>query len=110
MIVGAVAVTRRRYAAATIVARRAVAGAHTDSTIMASVQPVNGADTEHLPEGQRARVQLKVYTTTDLRGADAGQQADDLVIDGEVLEVVEVQQHTAVLPHYRALLMRRADR
>lgn len=110
MIVGAVALTRRRYAAPSMVGGRSVAGAHTDSAIMASVQPVTGADTEHLPEGQRARVELKVYTTAELRGADAGQQADDIIVDGQLLEVVEVQRQTSVLPHYRALLMRRADR
>ena len=112
MILGTESISVRRYGARTIVNGRQVDGAVTTTTIKGSVQPTKGRDVEHLPEGQRQSVERKVYTRSELLAADPTttppRQSDELLINDETYEVVEVQWHRAILPHYRALLMRRA--
>ena len=112
MILGSASFTRTRYAASTVVNGEPVAGATTTTTITGSVQPLTGREVERLPEGVRQRVTLKIYTTAELRAADPTtspkRRGDEVTVDGEVFEVTEVSQHTQLLPHYRAYLMRRA--
>jgi len=112
MILGTEPITVRRFGARTIVGGRQVDGEVTTTIINASVQPTKGRDVEHLPEGQRQSVEQKVYTRTELLAADPTttppRQSDELLIDGETYEVVEVHRQRTILPHYRALLMRRA--
>lgn len=109
MILGATDVTLRRYAAPSRgVDGRVALAAPTETTISASVQPLNGRELALLPEGVRARDRRKAYSETELRTADqeAGTVADELVVAGVVYQVQKVQRHSALLPHYRAELAR----
>jgi hypothetical protein len=107
MLPFSVAVTRRRYAAATAgTDGRPVTGSPTTSTIYASVQPAPGRQLEHLPEGLRSRVVMIAYTDTELRTADqaTGLPADELVYQGATYLVERVARWTELIPHYEAQL------
>ena len=110
MILGLRDVTRRRFAAGSVVAHRYVAGASTDSTIQMGVQPMSDREVSTLPEGERISQVLKGYTTADVRALDdkASPQelADQIVIDSIVYEVRAVVEETALIPHKRVRLMR----
>lgn len=108
MILGQRALVRRRRAAS---ARgtdgRFEPGAAADTPIHGSLQPADGDDLRTLAEGERASRARKLYTTTELRVVDVegGLPADE-VLDGDVVWTVRlVARETAVLPHYRALLL-----
>jgi hypothetical protein len=60
--------------------------------IVASVQPLAGAELQRLPEGERVEDYLELYTAAELRTADTatGALADELVIDGVPYEVERV--------------------
>jgi hypothetical protein len=108
-------VTRRRYAAGSWVSGEYAPGASTDTTIAASVQPLDGDDLQSLDEGDRARRSRKLYTTADLRtalqsGASGDAEnlpADQVVIDTVVYEVrhLEVQGGIPAIAHRKALVV-----
>lgn len=109
MILGQESVTKRTYAAgARGTDGRYTAGAATDSTILASIQPMNGEELATLPEGERHPDQRKCYTRTALQAGDidAGLIADHILVDGIEYEVRQVERQRAVLPHYKARLVR----
>ncbi len=109
-LLGQTSITRRRYAAGT----RASTGfwttpTPTDTTISASVQEASGDDLQVLPEGERKKETVKVYTeTAELRTANqhAGIQADRVVVATIVYEVAHVELRHPLIPHYKALATR----
>lgn len=109
MILGAETITRRRFAVGSRGADgRWVDGATTDVSIAASVQPLEGKDRAILPEGDRSKDGIKLYTTSDLVPADqhAGTSGDRVVVNGVVFEVRNVVRERSIIPHYRAFALR----
>ncbi len=109
-------VTRRRYAAGSWVSGEYAPGASTDTTIAASVQPLDGDDLQSLDEGDRARRSRKLYTNTaQLRvalqsgasGSTENLPADQVVIDTVVYEVRKVMHEGGIpaLAHWKALVV-----
>lgn len=112
MILGAQAITRRRYAAYTTNASGVrVRGASSDLATTGSVQPMSGRELELRPELARAGDSRKVYTETELRTEDqhGGTPADEVVVDGLTFKVMQVERQVAVIPHYKAFLLRVAE-
>lgn len=74
-------------------------------TVTASVQELNGREFLALPEAQRIRHPIKLYTEADaLRTADedTGAMADIVTWNGDQYEVDTVQNRTAgPLPHWK---------
>lgn len=108
MILGQSAITRRRFAVGTRGADgRFTAGASTDSTIYATVQPPSGDVVATLSEGERSRRARRVITTSELRTADQedGTPADQVLIGGAYYEVRVVGNWNAVLPNYDATVV-----
>ena len=111
MILGAEPITRRRFASGARGADgRYTPGASTDTTILASVQPLEGRDREILPEGERQTDGIKVYTESDVRtvnqhGGAGGNTPDRLIFDGLVYEVRNVSRQRSIIPHYRAFAL-----
>ena len=66
----------------------------TTSVIMAeaSVQPISGEELMRLPEGYRAENMRELWTTTELKVAGAGQEADKIDIDGKIYQVESVKK------------------
>lgn len=87
---------------------RRVRGALTTSTISADVQPLNGKELSMLEEGARMSDTRKAYTSSELRTDDqhANVPADELTIDGANFKVLKVERQIALLPHYKATLIR----
>lgn len=77
--------------------------------VMAGVQPATGADIKRLPEGDRAKKVLRVYSADELRVHDekAGLPADIIIIGQDDFVVVEVERW----PNYwKALVVRREQK
>lgn len=95
--------TRIRMAAGSYVKGYWQAGASTESSFVACVQPVAGRDLRTLPEGRRPEETRVVYTTTELRVSPA----DRVTIGGEAFEVFQVSTWEAFgTTHYKALAAR----
>jgi hypothetical protein len=104
--------TRRRYAVETRDADGySVAPATTDTPIMATgPQPATGADLQVLPEGERTKTAIKLYTDSAvLRTVDRDGKfrADEVIVaDGQfagTFKVMAIQGQRAILPHYKAI-------
>jgi len=105
-------VTRRRYAAETRDANGyATRGASTDTAIMATgPQPATGRDLQLLPEGERVKTAIKLYTDSAvLRTVDRATKlpADEVIVASDqfagTYKVMAIQGQRAILPHYKAI-------
>jgi hypothetical protein len=87
---------------------RFVISVPTTSYIKASIQPADGKTLQMLEEGQRQQDVKKMYTTTEVRTGDqhAGSKADKIVYSGVTYEVIKVSREYALIPHYKAILIR----
>ena len=111
-ILGARPMTRRSYAANTHdTDGYTVQGASTDTTIKGSLQPASGDDLQVLSEGDRVRRARKVYTTTLLYagGVDTQRRSDDVIDGADTWQVMHVERQTALIPHYKAILLAPAE-
>lgn len=84
-------------------------GASVQLKIPAVVIPIKGQELLKLPEGQRTKEGIKVYTKDPLKTADDTEKtsADILCLRGKDYEVQDVQQwHSVDLPHYRSLAVK----
>jgi len=76
------------------------------------VQPLSGRELATLPEGERASINLKGYTASEVRTLDQvdGEAADHIVIpSGRWAGTYEARAQdgqTALIPHYRVRLLR----
>lgn len=118
MLLGVTTITRRRYSAGSRASTGYwVEGSSTDSSIVASVQPASGEELQVLPEGERTKRAIRVYTATELRTTDpqAGTSSDELVISGLVgiddgtYQVQHVEPYYALLAHHKAIAVRRQE-
>lgn len=108
-ILGEEPITLRRAAAGSRDATGAyVPGTTSTTTIKASVQPLTGKDTNSLPEGERHKDWLKLYTRSELRPVNqhTGAAGDRVEVDGITYEVRAVKRYRTVCPHYRADVVR----
>lgn len=104
------AVTRRQ--AATYVKGRPVPGAESIVSVVCNVQPVlKASDTLLIPEADRSKACLKVYTKGGemkaLKEGGNGWAADRFTWKGDLYEVMKVIDYEmGVLNHYKAICMR----
>ena len=108
------AVTRRRFAVQTIdpVSRKPVPQTPTTSTVYATIQPPTDRDLENLPDGERTRKALVLFVNPDtFRTSDqfTGIPSDEVVIDGETFQVRSVERWRQIMPHDRAVVVRRQE-
>lgn len=87
---------------------RYFAGARTEQTILATVNPIPGRVLETLPEGEREGDQRRVITKFNLRATDEdlGTLGDIVVYEGREFEVRDVQIYRKVIPHLEARVRR----
>ena len=97
-----------RKTAGSYVDGRYVEGATSSFTIRANVQPgLKYNDTQRLPEGERGRLAVRVYTDSEVRarkeGAD-GYDADEFEYEGRTYVISWCHHYTmGVLNHWRAI-------
>lgn len=110
-LTGSVQLTLTRSTAGSYVSGKYVAGTTSTVVIKANVQPViKSTDLSMLPEGDRAKAALEIYSPNEIRmlkeGA-ASQQADKFQWNGEWYEVMKaVRWQMGRLDHYVALAKR----
>lgn len=94
-----------RGTAGTLAAGVFTAGATTQLTLTAMVQPVSGRDLLRLPEGLRTRELVAVFTPTALRTTDehAGTPADRFTWQGRTYEVQLVEEWSHLGGYRRAV-------
>lgn len=105
--------TRRRFAASTVVNYRQVTGAYTDTSFEGSLQTLKSSEREQLPEGFRNSDTRKLYTTTEIRTSDPrdGVAADHVLDpDGVVYVAIQSERYRTHQPHYRVFLARLTER
>ena len=109
-LLGSRSVTRSRYPVGSWGADGEYSlGTLTSSTIVATVQPLNGHDRQMLPEGFRERITRKLYTedADGFRTVDqkAGTAADRVTFDSATWEVFRVDEQdeygSTFLNHHR---------
>ena len=87
-----------------------VDGVSEEVTILANVQPTKGSELMALPESDRSRDIIKIYTTEEILGVQEGdgKTSPDLIIwQGNTYEVKIVYvQRMGVLDHTKALAAR----
>jgi hypothetical protein len=103
-----VAVTLVRRGAGSYVNGVWTLASDTTSTIQANVQPVRGHELVSLPEADRSREWIKVYTVGNVRGTQEGSlggtSPDILIFDGRTFEVKQVSTYKmGVLDHSKIL-------
>ena len=101
-------VTLKRRGAGSYVDGVWTLAADTTKTIKANVQPVRGHELVSLPEADRSREWIKVYTTGNVRGIQEGDlggtSPDILVWDGRTFEVKQVSTYKmGVLDHTKII-------
>lgn len=112
LLTGHVTLDVTRRDAETIVRGRPVPGAETIVQVVCNVQPVlKSTDTYLLPEADRSRATLKVYTKgaplRQRKEGVGGYAADRFTWNGDLYEVMKVIDYEmGVLNHYKALCMR----
>lgn len=90
---------------------RYVEGGTSTFEITGSVQPMGPKETELLPEAYRTKRAYRVYTATELKTVDVPNSvsADSISIDGSDYEVIDVSYWRQMMPHYKAIVVRREN-
>ena len=105
---GAAAVTLRRFAAPTYVNGMAVATAPTVSSLDAAVQPSTRREVMKLPEGERTKEAISIFTVEVLQESDVstGAKSDQVVWKGRTYEVQIVEDWTIQAAYALAIATR----
>lgn len=107
---GKVTISIKRYPAETLVKGRPVAGQPDELEIEANVQPFKFHHLMYLPESDRTKEWINVYSAQEIRTAqegDGGYQADEISWDGKTFIVRNVRHYQmGVLDHYHAQAVR----
>lgn len=105
---GAYVVTRT--ASGAHVAGAYVPGSTSTVNIVASVRPANGRQRHQaevaMGSGEYGVDTRVVYTTTELRTRQPGNDPDTIAINGEAFKIVAVTKYEAFGVHYKALVAR----
>lgn len=101
-------VTLTSYAAGSYTSGRWSAGASSTSTISASVQPAGPRDLMHLPEGDRTKAAVKLYTDSELSEGDesSGLVPDQITWNGEQWEIQKVWRNALGIGHHKGMAIR----
>lgn len=103
-----ISVTVTRKTPGTYINGRYTEGTSTNLTITANIQPgLKMNDTQYLPEGERGRRAIRIYTASEIRTrkeGTSGYDADEITYQGSVY-VVRWCHHYAMgtLNHFKAI-------
>lgn len=104
---GKITIVVNRTAIGSYIGGRYVDGTVTSIPIEANVQPVNAKELLNLPEAQRSRDVIKIYTSFELKAAREGvvsTKADLIVYDGSTWQVHSSDTYKmGILNHTKAL-------
>lgn len=99
--------TLKRYEAGAYVDGKWAPGAIECSSLRvdSSIQPVRERELQYLPEGQRNREAIVIYTATEIRTLNEGANLPPDIVEarGKEYEVARVWYHTTPWTHYKAI-------
>lgn len=98
--------TVTRYGAGSYSNGGATLGSSSTFTIRASVQPATGRELQRLPEGERVRDWLAIWTPTLLRTQEGSSAPDRISIDGYTYEVAIVDDWMSEGGYCKAIAQR----
>lgn len=105
-LTGSTSLTMLRRGKDTIVMGRPVIGELEEIEVKANVQPLNFRDLRLLPESERTREWLKVYSAEEMRTAlegEDGWEADEFDWEGKRFRVMSSHRYKmGILDHYVA--------
>ncbi len=93
-------ITVKRKAAGAYVNGHYVTGAESNYSALASVQPLSGEEILQLPEADRKRESLKMFTPSEIKVNDTVTRAGR---NYEVQKVMDFSAHR--IPHYEAVML-----
>lgn len=99
--------TVRRAPPATFVSGRRAIGSSYEIQVVASVQPLTGRELMRLPEGERTRERMVVFTADALHTQSDDHAGDEIIIDGDVWEVERVENWSTLGGYWRSFVVRR---
>lgn len=77
------------------------------SSVFGSAQPLTGLEIVRIPEGDRERERLKIYSADELRASKSGVgRADEVVIEGDIFQVERVERWAN---YWKAFVVKRED-
>ncbi|MCP4481414.1 MAG: hypothetical protein GY817_01110 [bacterium] len=88
---------------------RYVKGSFSETNIEGSIQPMKERELLNLPEAQRTRGTIKIYTDVELKVVDTENnlQADRIEYNNFFYEVQEVNDYTSFnIPHYKSIAVK----
>jgi len=97
----------KRFAPGEYIDGHYIAGAESTFEIVASIQPLGAYEMLQLPEGQRTKEAVKIYTTSPLRQTIESQQVkgDRVAYKSRLYEVQKVSTWETFtdIPHFKAV-------
>jgi hypothetical protein len=86
-----------------------VPGSTSTLTIEACVQPLGGRELRRLPEGLRNKEARQVYTPTELRTAQTGNEPDSIAIGSNSWQVQTCEPWAELGGYFRAIVTKDGD-
>lgn len=83
----------------------------TTLNVMATVQPLSGKDLMLLPEGERSKESIRIYSDVELFTVNliSQRKADLITYRGKMYEVHSVKRWEQVIPHFACVAINRND-
>lgn len=108
ILLGAETVTRQRFEVSRGEDGRTTKTLVDETSVRASVQPLDDRQRAALPEGVRQSVDLRLFSKAEFRTTNqyTNTPADRVVIDGEVFRVIQVKEWRQLLAHFEVDVQR----
>lgn len=79
--------------------------------ILATVEPLDGNEIMLMPEGERTKEMIRIYSQQELFTADEqrSRKADIVCYEGRLFEVHKVKRWTQMIPHFASIAISKTD-
>jgi hypothetical protein len=86
-------------------------GKASEFEIQATVEPLDGQDLLLIPEGERTKEMIRIYSELELKTADeaCARKADVVRYQGKLYEVHKVKTWTQLIPHFETIAISKSD-
>jgi len=101
-------ITLRRFKPTRLVNGKRVPPSWTDSRFEGNIQRLSPQELMILPEGDRTKDAIKVYSEKEIKGQDEqfDREPDQICQDGRFFQVQKVERWNEIIPHYKAIAIR----
>jgi len=98
----------RRFQPGTWLKGEYTPGSYEEFVVKGVVQPAKPDDLIELPEGERMRQAIRIYTVFPLQGPNGDVKGDQIDVDGTLYEVKRIMSYTSAygMEHYKVIAVR----